>query len=571
VSATQSGTAQGTTRLGSYEIVRKLARGGMAELFLARTVGPQGFEKLVVLKRILPSFAENQRFIQLFLDEARLAATLDHPNVAHVHDMGDVDGQYFIVMEYIDGQDARSILRRTHQLGRHVPIEHAVQIAREVAAGLHYAHERRRPDGGLLGIVHRDVSPSNIIVSYDGAVKLVDFGVAKAATSSQRTRTGSLKGKVGYMSPEQARGAAIDRRSDIYSLGIVLWELVTTRRLFKAENDLATIQLILNEAPLRPSFIRTDCSPELERIVMRALSQSVDQRYQTAEQILVDLDELVREHKLTQSKVALASYMNGLFDPAQRAAAASAPSGFTLTQGEDPDDEYDDPNDLPAASRDVAPTIIVDASPPADITEVGPPPIAADREITAVDAPVVPVVVIPSVVAPKVPQEVPIVAPVPPPGPTPEQKALADAAIAIARRPTPLPLPVASPPVVAEERSSRSTAIAIAIGIVVTVIGAVVVIGSGVFGDDDAASSRDPVVTPPPVTTTPPPAPPPPAPIEPSSPPVEPPPSSPPVVAEPPPKTPDTAKKSKKKTERRRSTDKKTKPKFDPNAPLPPM
>src|SRR5438477_12928514 len=164
------------TRLGSYEIVRKLARGGMAELYLARSVGPEGFEKVVVLKKILPNFAENPKFVKLFLDEAKLAAALDHPHIAQVYDMGTVEGHYFFTMEYVHGQDVRSTLKRTSRLQRKFPIDHAVQIARHVSAALHYAHERRRPDGSLLDLVHRDVSPSNILVSYDGAVKLVDFG-----------------------------------------------------------------------------------------------------------------------------------------------------------------------------------------------------------------------------------------------------------------------------------------------------------------------------------------------------------------------------------------------------------
>jgi serine/threonine-protein kinase len=241
------------TRLGSYEIVRKLARGGMAELFLAKTVGPEGFEKLVVLKKILPSHAENPKFVRLFLDEAKLVATLDHPHIAHVYDMGKVDGNYFFAMEYVHGQDVRSTLRRTSRLDRKFPIDHAVHIARNIAAALHYAHQRKRPDGALLDIVHRDVSPSNILISYDGAVKLVDFGVAKAATSTVKTRTGTLKGKISYMSPEQAKGSPIDRRSDIFSLGIVLWEMVTTQRLFKSDNDLATIQMIINSKAEAPS------------------------------------------------------------------------------------------------------------------------------------------------------------------------------------------------------------------------------------------------------------------------------------------------------------------------------
>ena len=319
------------TRLGSYEILRKLARGGMAELFLARTNGPEGFEKLVVLKKILPNFAENPKFVRLFLDEAKLAATLDHPHIAHVYDMGKVDGNYFFTMEYIHGQDARATLRRTARLDHKLPIDHAVQIVHATASALHYAHERRKPDGSLLGIVHRDVSPSNILISYDGAIKLVDFGVAKAATSSVKTRTGTLKGKIGYMSPEQAKGGTVDRRSDIFSLGIVLWETVTTQRLFKGDNDLATIQLIINSKPRPPRELRPEISPELERIILKALDPDPVTRYQTAEELQLDLEELMREEKLKQSSVALRALMQDLFADEIAAWKSAQASGVTLT------------------------------------------------------------------------------------------------------------------------------------------------------------------------------------------------------------------------------------------------
>jgi serine/threonine protein kinase len=302
-----------TTRLGSFEILRRLARGGMAEIYLARTSGPSGFEKLVVLKKILGKLADKPRYVQLFLEEAKLAASLDHPNIAQVYDIGMVDGSYFFAMEHLHGQDVRSILHRAWRIGERLPIEHAVQIARHVASALHFAHEKRRSDGTLLGLVHRDVSPSNILVTYDGATKLLDFGVAKNAASTVKTRTGALKGKISYMSPEQARGAPLDRRSDIFSLGIVLWEMVTTQRLYRADNDLATLQLIIHQPPRPPSQVRPECAPELERIVLRALAQDPDARYPTAEQLVLELDELAREHKLKQSPNALAATLGQLF------------------------------------------------------------------------------------------------------------------------------------------------------------------------------------------------------------------------------------------------------------------
>jgi serine/threonine protein kinase len=308
----------------------------MAELFLARAAEPQStFEKLVVVKKILPRYADNPRFVQLFLDEAKLAQSLSHKNIVQVHDVGGSGSEYFFAMEYLHGQDVRSILHRAWRNEEKLPISHAVQIASQVASALHYAHDKRRPDGSLLEIVHRDVSPSNVLVSYDGAVKLVDFGVAKAATRTVKTRTGTLKGKIAYMSPEQAKGAAIDRRSDVFSLGIVLWEMVTTSRLFRGENDLATLQLIINMPIKRPSEERPDCPPELERIILKALAQDPARRYQSANEVARDLEELVRVEQLTQSAAGLSVYMSGLFkaelDSWELARAAGVALGDHLT------------------------------------------------------------------------------------------------------------------------------------------------------------------------------------------------------------------------------------------------
>ena len=301
------------TRLGNYAIVRKLARGGMAELFLARDVDED--DKIVVLKQILPRYATNQRFVQLFLDEAKLAASLHHPNIAEANDLGEQDGTYFFTMEYVHGQDVRSILRRTERMRKQVPIELVLQIARAVASALHFAHEWRQVDGSLLGVVHRDVSPSNILVGYDGAIKLADFGVAKASSSSVRTRTGTLKGKVGYMSPEQARGAPIDRRSDIFSLGVVLWELLALRRLFKADNDLATIQSIITAPPPALATIRTDCPTAVEAIIRRALEKDPATRYQTADELQSSIEVFARAHEHSFGPAIPRQYMSELFAP----------------------------------------------------------------------------------------------------------------------------------------------------------------------------------------------------------------------------------------------------------------
>jgi len=325
--------APAMTRLGAYEIISRLAAGGMAELFLARITGPQGFVKLVVLKKVLSHLADTPRYARLLIDEAKLGACLDHPNIVQVHDVGIVDGHYFYAMEYVDGCDLRTVLRRVDSTRGMFPIHHAVMIARDLASALHYAHNRRGPDGSPLNIVHRDVSTSNIQLSYDGTVKLLDFGIAKSDSSSIRTRTGLLKGKAGYMSPEQARCAPIDHRTDVYSLGIVLWEMLTGKRLYDAPNELLASQLILNRIPTRPSEVRPqrDCPPELDAIVMRALAHPVEDRYQSARQFQTELEELARVHRLNQSSIALSEYMHSLFDTEIRTSAQHDVATVTRT------------------------------------------------------------------------------------------------------------------------------------------------------------------------------------------------------------------------------------------------
>jgi serine/threonine protein kinase len=378
------------TRLGSYEIVRKLARGGMAELFLARTVGPEGFAKLVVLKKILPQYAENPKFVRLFLDEARLVAGMEHPHIAHVYDMGKADNDYFFTMEYVHGQDVRTTWRRTTRAQRAFPVQQAVLITRAIASALHYAHERTGDDGALLGVVHRDVSPSNILLSYDGAVKLVDFGVAKAATSSVKTRTGTLKGKISYMSPEQAKGGTIDRRSDVFSLGIVLWELLTGKRLYKADNDLATIQMIINVKPQPPSQLRPDSPPALDAIVARALASDAAARYQTAEELQLDLEALARSQRWGQTDATLRVFMHELFDDEIRAWMNAHASGQTLidhvlaaqptlllnplseSELSDGEDEELDDDDLDDPADDSAVDSLMPTEGPATLTSLPP-------------------------------------------------------------------------------------------------------------------------------------------------------------------------------------------------------
>jgi serine/threonine protein kinase len=302
-------------RLGRYELIRRIAVGGMAEIYLARSAGLEGFEKLVVLKKILPQYASTPEFVAMFLDEARLVAGLSHPNIAQVYDIGlDDDGSYFFAMEFVDGEDVRQVLRTNARKRKTtLSIDLAVAITMGIAAGLHAAHERRAPDGKLVGVVHRDISPSNILVTYDGCVKLIDFGIAKAEGRRMVTRTGVLKGKSSYMSPEQTQGGQLDRRSDVFALGILLYELTCGRRPFRGDNEYATMRDIVGKAPDAPTTLVKGYPKDLEEIVLKCLEKDPGKRYQTTLQVQVALEKLARDHHLSVSSVSLAETMRELF------------------------------------------------------------------------------------------------------------------------------------------------------------------------------------------------------------------------------------------------------------------
>lgn len=314
-----------SAHLGKYQLIRRLATGGMAELFLARATALHGFEKLVVLKRILPQHAESEDFIRMFLAEARLAATLHHPNIVQVYDIGEEAGAFFFTMEYVQGQDLRKLVRAARKKSVPIPLEHVLHIVTGVAAGLNHAHEKNGRDGKPLGIVHRDVSPSNVLVTYDGGVKIVDFGIAKAATAQVNTIAGTLKGKIPYMSPEQCRGEAVDRRSDIFSIGTLLWEMTTGSRLFAGDNEFAILNRVAKGDVPPPTSIRPDYPPELEAIVMRALQADPELRYDSALDLQVDLEDFSREARLPVSSARMARFMRDLFvEDIEKAAAQLA-------------------------------------------------------------------------------------------------------------------------------------------------------------------------------------------------------------------------------------------------------
>jgi serine/threonine-protein kinase len=282
-------TATGASSLGKYRLIAELGHGGMAEVYLAVVRGPAGFNKLVVLKQIRPQLAEDPELLAMFLDEARLAARLNHTNVVQTNEVGQERGRYFIAMEYLEGQPLNRVLHRLQRSGG-LPLHLHLRALSEVLAGLHHAHEIADYDGTPLGVVHRDITPHNIFLTYDGQVKVVDFGIAKALNSSSETRAGVLKGKVAYMAPEQARGDQVDRRADLFSIGILLWEAVTGTRLWKGLPDLSILQRLLDGDIPPPHTITPDVPERLEAIILKCLAQDRDERYATALDVQADLD-----------------------------------------------------------------------------------------------------------------------------------------------------------------------------------------------------------------------------------------------------------------------------------------
>lgn len=297
---------------GPYQLLKRLATGGMAQIFLARHELLERFDALLVIKRILPHLAENDEFVRMFLAEARIAARLHHPNVVQILNVGAQDDSYFIAMEYIHGEDVRRVWRRASEHGRQFPVELACYLIMEACAGLDYAH-RKTDNGRPLNIVHRDVSPQNLVIAFDGAVKVLDFGIAKAADQISETRSGVLKGKYAYMAPEQALAQKVDRRSDLFALGVVFFELLTQRRLFKRVNEMQTLAAVCEcEVPV-PSAVNGRVPAELDAIVLRALAKDVDDRYQWASELRADLAGWLASNGLAPAQEDLAAFMGQLY------------------------------------------------------------------------------------------------------------------------------------------------------------------------------------------------------------------------------------------------------------------
>ena len=295
---------------GRYELLERISAGGMAEVFRATD---KAKNHIVALKRILPQIAEDEEFVQMFEDEARIASQLEHPHIARMLDFGRIDDSYYIAFEYVNGRDLRALFDRCVRMGEFPPLPFLLYTFARIGEGLAYAHARRDDNGQPQSIVHRDVSPQNIMVSFDGDVKLIDFGIAKAAGKLSRTQVGTLKGKFGYMAPEQIRGTEIDHRTDLFSLGICMWELLTLERLFYAENELLVLEKVRSATIAPPSTKNRDVPPELDRIVLKALAKDVRERYGAAKDVYRDLDKLAKSIEGTATREDIARYMRRAF------------------------------------------------------------------------------------------------------------------------------------------------------------------------------------------------------------------------------------------------------------------
>ena len=297
-------------RFGQYELIDKIAAGGMAEIFFARLVGVQGFARNVVVKRMLPELSVRPDFVEMFLDEARLAANLNHPNLVQVYDLGQLDDAYFMAMEFIDGPHLGSLFAHSLRQGKPLPVALCAWIVARAADGLGFAHEAHHPDTGQpMNIVHRDISPQNILISKHGDVKVTDFGVAKTEVQHTKTRTGIIKGKVAYMSPEQCLADAVDNRTDVFALGICLYELLTRRRLYKEKSDLKIMTRITQEQAKPPSALNADVDDALDQICLKALEKATQNRFQTMAEFSQELDKWLLRNNHTGGKKQLSSWI----------------------------------------------------------------------------------------------------------------------------------------------------------------------------------------------------------------------------------------------------------------------
>ncbi|MFP2912890.1 serine/threonine-protein kinase, partial [Pyxidicoccus sp. 3LFB2] len=316
---------------GQYVLVRKLAEGGMAEIFLAKLLGADQFERNVVIKRMLPHLSNIPDFVEMFRDEARLAAKLSHPNIVQIQELGFTEGCYYICMEYLAGEDFSTTLRLAGRRRQYLPFPVVLRVLIDAAQGLHFAHEFCNESGQPLNIVHRDISPSNLYLTYQGQVKVLDFGIAKAESRLANTRTGVVKGKYMYMAPEQAQGKEVDRRADVFALGVSLYEALTHVRPFSRENDLAVLNALLQGDFKRPRELRPDLPEELEAIILKAMAYKPEERYPTAEAFAEDLEAFLGENLSASGTGHLGAFLRGHFGEERFTERTRIPTLATLT------------------------------------------------------------------------------------------------------------------------------------------------------------------------------------------------------------------------------------------------
>ncbi|MDB4973202.1 MAG: serine/threonine protein kinase [Myxococcaceae bacterium] len=378
------------TPFGKYYLLDRVNTGGMAEVFRAKAFGVEGFERIVAVKRILPSIAADTDFITMFIDEAKLAVQLNHANIAQIFDLGKVHDSYFIALEYVHGKDLRAVFDQARARARRVPVELAVYVVLKICEGLDYAHHKRDSSGRELALIHRDVSPQNMLISFDGEVKLIDFGIAKAAGQASRTRAGILKGKFGYLSPEQVAGEVIDQRSDVFGIGIVLYELLTGERLFVGDSDFSTIEKVRSLEIPSPRQLNPQISKALERVVLKALSRDRDTRYQSALELHDALQGVLHERTKrghTFGRKELSAWMQSQFpedaarDPEEVSdlvGAESASSSTDVTPIVEPAESnavYKETRDVPEEAKNKHPSTILGMPavlPPADLASPQP-------------------------------------------------------------------------------------------------------------------------------------------------------------------------------------------------------
>jgi serine/threonine protein kinase len=374
-------------RYGRYSLIEQIGRGGMAEVFRAVAQGVEGFRRVFVIKRLRPEKSASTELVRMFCDEARLSALLHHPNIVQVYDFGQINGTYFLAMEYLRGKDLSAVMKALRRAKGAVSPPLAARIAHQVATGLHYAHTLTRPDGKTLRVVHRDVTPSNVMLQRTGVVKILDFGIAQATNFARQVETGGgrVKGKLAYLSPEQVRLEELDGRSDVFALGVVLWEMLTGQRLFAAENEFLTMRGVLIQPVPPPSSKRPEVPPALDAIVARALQRERDSRYPDAQEMADDLERFLQEAPCHSQ--ALARLLQDLFGEESTDHTPDLPDFAAAEAGEGSTSAPSTPVPVPSAA---GPVLEIDAEVPppsaqAALASVGAAPSApfVDRRATA--------------------------------------------------------------------------------------------------------------------------------------------------------------------------------------------